>query len=88
MYNSYSILMISLIPHFVAKGQYNARKDTTNGAGIWDVGSKVTSAIAIGCGTWFVYNLVRYFIAADSVIPAEPKKKNEKNKKKSKEADE
>ena len=88
MYNSYSILIISLIPHFVAKGQYKARENTTEGPGMWNVASKATSAVAIGCGAWFVYNLVRYFIAADSVIPAEPKKKNEKNKKKSKEADE
>ena len=88
MYNSYSILIISLIPHFVAKGQYKARENTTEGAGAWNIASKATTAVAIGCGTWFVYNLVRYFMAADSVIPAEPKKKNEKNKKKSKEAEE
>ena len=87
MYNSYSILIISLIPHFVAKGQYKAREGTSDVKG-WKAASTATSAVAIGCGAWFVYNLVRYFIAADSVIPAQPhKSKNNDNKSDKKQKD-
>ncbi len=88
-YNAYSILIISLIPHFVAKGQYKAREGTDN-AQVWKIASTATSAVAIGCGAWFVYNLVRYFIAADSVIPVQPhkdKKADKKQKDKEKEAE-
>ena len=90
MYDAYSILIISLIPHFVAKGQSKIRGDSSQG---WKIASTATSAVAIGCGAWFVYNLVRYFIAADSVIPALPhsdkkSEKTQKQKDKEKEADE
>ena len=88
-YNAYSSLIISLIPHFVAKGQYKAREGTES-AQVWKLASTATSAVAIGCGAWFVYNLVRYFIAADSVIPVQPrkdKKADKKQKDKEKEAE-
>ena len=86
MYNSYSILIISLIPNFVAKGQYKARQNYEEANG-WKVVSTATTVVAASCGAWFVYNLIRYFIAADSVIPVEPKQKN-KNKNKKEGADE
>lgn len=72
MYNAYSILIVSLIPNFVAKGQAKVYGDNS----LWKTASKATTYISIGCGGWFVYNLVRYFIAADSVIPEKPTSKN------------
>ena len=36
----------------------------------WQTASNVTAGISIGCGVWFVYELVRYLIAANQVLPA------------------
>lgn len=82
MYNAYSILIVSLIPNFVAKGQSKADSSDI----FWNTASKATTYISIGCGGWFVYNLVKYFIAADSVIPEKPKSNNENTKKTKKRA--
>jgi len=73
MYNAYSGLIISLIPFFVTKGQfqnYSASGDTDK-ARVWNIVNKISSGISVSCGVWFVYELVRYFKAADSVIPNE-----------------
>lgn len=71
MYTAYSGLVVSLIPYFVTKGQYQnhlaARENDK--AFIWNISNKVAAGISIGCGIWFVYEMVRYFMAADSVIP-------------------
>ena len=71
MYTAYSGLIVSLIPYFVTKGQYQnhfaARENDK--AFIWNISNKVAAGISIGCGIWFVYEMVRYFMAADSVIP-------------------
>lgn len=71
MYTAYSGLVVSLIPFFVTKGQYQnhlAAKEEKE-AFIWNIVNKVSAGISIGCGFWFVYEMVRYFMAADSVIP-------------------
>ena len=71
MYTAYSGLVVSLIPYFVTKGQFQnhlaAREDEK--AYIWNIANKVSAGISIGCGIWLTYELVRYFMAADSVIP-------------------
>ena len=36
----------------------------------WEIASNVTAGISIACGVWFAYELVRYLIAANEVLPA------------------
>ena len=71
MYTAYSGLVVSLIPYFVTKGQYqnNLAAKEEEKAFIWNIANKVSAGISIGCGIWLTYELVRYFMAADSVIP-------------------
>lgn len=81
MYNSYSGLLTSLIPTFFTMGQadnYNylysqgTLPDSKNGIRTgWNVAQYVSTGITIGCGIWFIYELVNYFIAADEVLPVE-----------------
>ena len=40
---------------------------------IWSITSKVFTGISIACGVWFVFELYRYFNAANSVLPATTK---------------
>lgn len=76
MYLSYSLLMVSLIPSFVTYGNYyNEANAFNNGYGNykvakgWETGYFVSVGISIGCGVLFAYELVRYLIAANQVIP-------------------
>ena len=64
MYNAYSGLMVSLIPMFITKGLKE-----NNNKPLWKIANGVTVGASVGCGLWFVYELVRYFMAADSVLP-------------------
>ena len=41
--------------------------------------NQITSGISIAAGVWFGYELIRYFIAADSVLPVSAKE-DKKNK--------
>ena len=76
MYASYSAFMISLIPTFYTYGNYqnylNLYKnyqidyDTAKG---WQTATNVCRIISIGCGIWWGYELVRYLLAANSVLP-------------------
>lgn len=78
MYFSYSMLITSLIPMFYIKGQYNSYEnayalgtaDISKVKG-WNAASIVSTSVTIGCGAWFIYELVRYMISADSVLPKE-----------------
>lgn len=78
MYTSYSILIVSLMPTFYACGTYAGKPaayksgyiDYDN-ANSWRTASIVTAGISIGCACLFVYNLVRYLAAANTVLPAE-----------------
>lgn len=83
MYTSYSILVTSLIPFYYCKGQSvaytNANSSnaltgnqlkTANG---WILASNISTGITVGCGLWFIYELVRYFMAANSALPVTPK---------------
>lgn len=84
MYTSYSILVTSLIPTFYIQGQVNSYQ-TAYAAGYlksqqdletannWLIASNVSTGVTIGCGVWFVYELIRYLYAANSVLPSEAK---------------
>ena len=75
MYNAYSVLIVSLIPYFYTKGNLDYYTAENNLAKIqtWQTANKVSGGISIAAGTYFVYELVRYFIAADSVLPKDAK---------------
>ena len=42
-------------------------------AQIWNISSLVCKGISIACGAWFIFELYRYFHAANSVLPATTK---------------
>ena len=42
-------------------------------ARIWNISSLVCKGISIACGAWFIFELYRYFHAANSVLPATTK---------------
>lgn len=80
MYGSYSLLIVSLIPTFISAGELNNAVKRYND-GIWNYNkakpyenvSKICSSISIGCGVLFVFELIRYFYAANSVLPQKAK---------------
>ena len=82
MYSSYSALIVSLIPtfycygnYFSAASAYNKRYDYSyEDAAKWQTASNVTTGISIACGAFFAYELTRYLLAANTVLPAEAKK--------------
>lgn len=81
MYASYSALIVSLIPSFYCYGNSNAAALSYNHdygtsydeAKKWQTASNVTTGISIGVGVFFVYELVRYLMAANTVLPAKAK---------------
>lgn len=80
MYGTYTLLMISMIPYFYTYGEYyNAANRYNKGLGdyddalMWQTRNQICGGIAIGCGALFVYELVRYLIAANSVLPVRTK---------------
>ena len=76
MYASYSAFMVSLIPTFYTYGNYknnvnlyrNYQVDYDT-AKSWQTATNITRIISIGCGIFWGYELVRYLIAANSVLP-------------------
>lgn len=83
MYASYSALIVSLIPNFVCQGEfqnYNGvyeilkTEDSYNSAVKWATASNICSGISIGCGVFFAYELVRYLVSANSILPKKAKK--------------
>ena len=80
MYGTYTLLMISMIPYFYTYGNYyNAANLYNKGLGdyddalAWQTRNQICGGIAIGCGALFVYELVRYLVAANSVLPVKTK---------------
>lgn len=82
MYNSYSLLLISLIPTFVTYGQYSNYNNMTWGnltsqelsnKKTWDISSKICIGLSVSCGIYFGYELVRYLMAANKILPEESK---------------
>ena len=76
MYGTYSVFVLSLIPTFYTYGNYqnyvnlykNYQTDLET-ARTWQTATNVTRFISIGCGILWGYELVRYLIAANSVLP-------------------
>lgn len=89
MYLSYSILVTSLMPTLISKGivesykpmlaDTNRQKDIENlddkiqTANGWVLASNIFTGVSIACGIWFIFELYRYFSAANSVLPASTK---------------
>lgn len=89
MYLSYSILVTSLMPTIITKGIVGGYKpllantkdqtgiknldENINTANAYVLASNICTGISIACGVWFVYELYRYFSAANSVLPANTK---------------
>ena len=76
MYWSYSLLTISLMPTLFTYGnlnstinRYNNGKESFSTVKNWQTGFYVSAGISIGCGIFFVYELVRYLMAANQVVP-------------------
>ncbi|MFA6856144.1 MAG: hypothetical protein WCR31_02945 [Treponema sp.] len=76
MYGSYSALIISLLSTFYSYGTFHAEMlaygdgyvSYEDAAG-WQRAAQVCTGVSIGCGVFFSYELVRYFLAADKVLP-------------------
>ncbi len=89
MYLSYSVLVTSLMPTLISKGivesykpmlaDTNRQKDIENlddkiqTANGWVLASNIFTGVSIACGIWFIFELYRYFSAANSVLPASTK---------------
>lgn len=81
MYGAYSVFMLSLIPAFYTDGQfknkyqlYNKGQIDYSEAHAYQTAMNITRGIAIGCGVFWGYELVRYLIAANSVLPQKAKR--------------
>lgn len=84
MYGAYSAFMVSLIPYFYTYGNlvnqanlYNDGKISRDEAMKWQNSYNVCSGIVIGCGIFWGYELIRYLVAANSVLPEKGKIKSE-----------
>ena len=80
MYASYSVFVLSLIPTFYTYGNYvnyaNMYKNNQidyKTAKSWENATNTTRFITIGCGLFWGYELVRYLMAANSVLPQNAK---------------
>ena len=80
MYGSYTLLMLSMVPYFYTYGNYyNAANKFNSGLGsydeslTWQTRNQICGGIAIGCGALIIYELVRYFMAVNSVLPVKAK---------------
>ena len=95
MYTSYSIFIVSLIPSFYTYGTYHSLASAYNaGSDIdfqaaknWQTASNISMGVSIGCAGYFVYELIRYLSAANSVLPATAKKITPKELKRMEEKD-
>ncbi len=89
MYLSYSILVTSLVSTIGLSGTVQSYRNVLgdpakqknienlnekiNTANKWVLASNISSGISIACGVWFVFELYRYFSAANSVLPVSTK---------------
>lgn len=83
MYGAYSSLMISLMPKFFCYGQYaeavgmygvNSSEENLQNALKWQKANTAATCLSVGCGIFFGYELVRYLLAANSVLPQKVQK--------------
>ncbi len=78
LYTSYTALILSMPFTFYVMGNSTAatkaykldKRVDYDEARRWEIASNVTAGISIACGVWFAYELVRYLIAANEVLPA------------------
>ncbi len=81
MYAGYSLFMTSLIPYFYTYGTfinkaklYNDYDSITYEEALkWQKASQICSGITISCAVFWGFELVRYFMAANSVLPQKAK---------------
>ena len=80
MYGTYTLFMLSMVPYFYTYGNYyNAASLYNKGLGdyddalMWQTRNQICGGIAIGFGALFIYELVRYLVAANSVLPVKTK---------------
>lgn len=88
MYASYSALIVSLVPTFYVYGNSYAKSQAYNSnfdvsydeAKSWQTASNVMIGVSATAGAFFVYELIRYLVAAENVLPkaAKPLSKKEK----------
>jgi len=83
MYASYSMLMVSLIPTFYTTGNFenqmklykDGNLDYSEIKKMQEMGN-IFAYVSIGCGAFFAFELFRYLMAANSVLPQKVKKGN------------
>ena len=80
MYGSYSLLVISLMPTFYTYANYQNNANLYKNGQVdyqtvknWQTATNITRAISIGCALFWGYELVRYLVAANSVLPEKAK---------------
>ena len=83
MYGAYSLFMLSLIPAFYTNGEFKNHLQLYNKGQIeiaeaqkYQTAMNITRIISISCGVFWGAELVRYLIAANSVLPQNAKKGN------------
>ena len=83
MYGAYSAFMLSLIPAFYTDGQFKNKSQLYNKGQIdfseannYQIAMNVSKIISIACGVFWGYELVRYLMAANSVLPQKARKGN------------
>lgn len=83
MYGAYSVFIVSLMPAFYTYGTFNSELEAyRSGSGNyyaareWQTASWVSAGVSIGAAGFLVYELVRYLIAANSVLPTTAKRGN------------
>ena len=72
---SYTTLFEGYLKNGISQNPEDTKmlEDILNESQIWSITSKVCTGISIACGVWFVFELYRYFHAANSVLPASTK---------------
>ena len=72
---SYTTLFEGYLKNGISQNPEDTKmlEDILNESQIWSITSKVFTGISIACGVWFVFELYRYFHAANSVLPASTK---------------
>lgn len=100
MYRSYSALIISLMPTFFFKGchegavsaynlgNYTDEAAARSKANTYQLAEYACTGISLTCATWFVYELIRYLRAANTVLPSPAKPMSERAAKKIRTAEE
>lgn len=89
LYTSYTALLLSLPAAFYCYGNftavnnaYNQDRATYEDAVKWQSRTYTTMAVTGVCGTWMVWELIRYLKAANDTLPATAKKEKVKKVKK------